>query len=64
MDKTLTFHLVVEKEGRKYSFIAPAGSPIGEAHDALYEFLQEIVSMANEAVKKVEPQAKEEQPQS
>ncbi len=61
MDKSLIFRLQVEKNGRKYAFEAPAGSPLGESHDALYDFLNEIVGMANEAVKKVEPQAQDEQ---
>jgi hypothetical protein len=57
MDKNIKLHLEVEINGKTYEFSAPLGAPLGEAHDALYQFLQEIVKLAQEAVKKAEAPA-------
>lgn len=60
MDKKPLLSLEVEKNGRNYMFLAPGNAPLGEAHDALYEFLQEVVKIAQEAVKSMEPKKPED----
>ncbi len=37
---------VIEKGERRYEFLAPLGAPFGETHDAVYEVVQEILTMA------------------
>lgn len=36
----------VQKEDREYLFLMPQGAPCGEAYDACFEVLQEIMKMA------------------
>lgn len=54
IDQRAVVTLEVEKNDRKYSFTMPIGepplgAPYGEAYDAAYEFLQEIVEMSQKA---------------
>jgi len=56
VDKLVTFTLSITRNGRTYTFAAPTGSPLGESHDVLYEFLEEVVKMAREAFQKLEEQ--------
>jgi len=44
--------LEVKKGDNLYEFIMPVGSPFGEAYDSAFDFLQEISTMAKEAVDK------------
>jgi len=36
----------IQKEDREYLFVMPHGAPCGEAYDACFEVLQEIIKMA------------------
>lgn len=36
----------VQKEDREYLFVMPQGAPCGEAYDACFEVLQEIIKMS------------------
>lgn len=54
MEKFAKLHFVVEREDRQYEFIAPAGAPFGEAHDALYEFVKEVLVMAKNRSEQME----------
>ncbi|HET8685137.1 MAG TPA: hypothetical protein VFM18_00575 [Methanosarcina sp.] len=36
----------VKKEDREYVFLMPQGAPCGEAYDACFEVLQEIIKMS------------------
>jgi len=45
-------NMCVEIEGIIFTFSMPAGCPIGSAYDAAFKVLNEILSMANEAVVK------------
>ena len=56
MEKVSKLHFVVKKEERVFEFIAPAGAPFGEAHDALYSILAEILRMAQEVAEKAKPE--------
>lgn len=52
MDKTLTAHIKVEKNGHTFYFLLPIGAPIGSAYDAAFEILEDILAMAKEAQQK------------
>lgn len=49
-----------EKEERRYEFLAPLGSPFGEIHDALYEFLEEVLKMAKSRSEELQRQRKQD----
>lgn len=36
----------IKKEDREYMFVMPQGAPCGEAYDACFEVLQEIIKMS------------------
>ncbi len=50
----------VEKNGRLYRFLIPAGSPFGEVYDAAFEVLGKVQQLAQDSLEK----AKREEPQS
>lgn len=50
-----------EEEERRYEFMAPLGSPFGETHDALYEVLEEVLSMAKKRSEELQKRRKEEE---
>ena len=54
-------HFVVEKEERKYVFVAPLGAPFGETHDALHEVLAEVLSMAQKRAEDAQERLKKEE---
>lgn len=60
MDQIAYVHLTVEKEGRKYMFMMPIGAPLGEAYDACFEALGEIIKISKEAADRAKPKDKEE----
>ena len=47
--------MLVQKEDRKFVFLIPDGSKIGEAYDAAFEILQKISDLGKEAVEKAKP---------
>lgn len=47
-----------DKEERRYEFSAPLGSPFGETHDALYEVLDEVLSMAKKRSEEIQDKRK------
>ncbi len=49
-----------DKEERCYEFSAPQGAPFGETHDALYEVLEEVLSMAKKRSDEIQKRRKEE----
>jgi hypothetical protein len=53
MKQALQVIIEIEKNDRTYIFSMPYGAPIGEAHDAAHECLQEIVKMAKNAAEKM-----------
>jgi hypothetical protein len=53
-------HLEVTKGERNYAFTLPIGAPFGEAYDAAFSVLQEILKMAQEASEKASPVTKDE----
>lgn len=54
MDKSLRIALTVIKEDKEYTFSMPYGASHGEAYDACYEVLKELIVMAQDAVKNSE----------
>jgi len=53
MIRKATVKIEVKKGDHTYEFIMPVGSPFGEAYDSAFEILQEISTMAKDAVSKV-----------
>jgi len=45
----------IERNGRKYVFSMEVGSPIGEAYDAAYMVLSELLEMSKKAVANADP---------
>lgn len=45
----------IEKGGRKYTFSMEVGSPIGEAYDAAYAVLAELLEMSKKAAANAKP---------
>jgi len=45
----------IEKNGRKYVFSMEVGSPIGEAYDAAYMVLSELLEMSKKATENANP---------
>lgn len=50
MDQRAMHVMEVTKEERKYYFHMPLHAPIGEAYDALFECLNEILEQSKRAV--------------
>lgn len=48
----------VEKNGHKYAFHAPLGTPYGEAHDALYEIIEHVIELAKKSADTAKAQNK------
>jgi hypothetical protein len=49
MLKQLAIEFIVEKGDKKYTFTMPHGAPFGEAYDACFEVLREVVEMSKVA---------------
>lgn len=54
MDQRGIISLELEKNGKKFSFTMPMGTPLGEAYDAAFSFLSEVLEMSKRAVEKAE----------
>lgn len=50
-----TVNIEIEKNGRKYYFVLPNNTPIGEAYDAAYQFLVRLTELAKEITEKAKP---------
>ena len=50
----------VKKEEREYNFCMPLGAPCGEAYDACFEALQELVKIAGKIAESAQKQSAEE----
>lgn len=55
MEMKNCIEFVVKKEERVYSFHMPSGAPFGEIYDAVFEMLNEVVRIAQEAAQKAAP---------
>lgn len=53
-------NIVVENGDKKFIFILPDGSKIGEAYDAAFQVLQKIHDLGREAMEKAKPVNSEE----
>lgn len=63
MSITSRIMIEIKKNERTYGFSIPVGAPFGEAYDAAFEILQEVVEMAKQAVDSTRPSAEQsEQP--
>lgn len=56
MDKKLNVTWTAYREEREYSLTLPYQAPYGESYDVIYEFLMELVTMAQEHSKTMAPQ--------
>lgn len=54
------YHLTLDKNGKKYVFSVPDGTPLGVAYDSCAEILYALSGMIQEATKKLVPQPKDE----
>lgn len=61
MDQKGYVHLEVTKGEHNYAFVLPLGAPFGEAYDAAFQVLQQILKMAQDASEKASPVAPESQ---
>ncbi len=50
----------VQKEDREYLFVMPQGAPCGEAYDACFEVLQEIIKMSERLAEQAKSVRKEQ----
>lgn len=50
-----TVNIEIEKNGRKFYFVLPNNTPIGEAYDAAYQFLVRLTELAKEITEKAKP---------
>lgn len=65
MDVKTQVVLEVKKNDRIFSYCMPAGAPFGEAYDAAYEILQQIIEFSKKATETLkQPEVKEEEPKS
>jgi hypothetical protein len=53
MNQKLYVHLEVEKDANKFVFSMPVGAPLGDAYNACFEALEEILKMAKTATEKM-----------
>jgi len=53
MEPKQHFHLEATKGDCNFTFIMPAGCPIGAAYDAAFEFLSQLSKFAQEASDKM-----------
>lgn len=55
MDQKTAIVLEVVKGDKKFSFIMPSGCHYGEAYDAAFAILNEVMDMGKNAVEEVKP---------
>jgi len=55
MDQRAVINLEVTKGEHKFVFSMPVGSPFGEAYDAAFSILNEIMGMSKKAVEQAKP---------
>lgn len=56
MDQKAYVCLEVKKEDNVFKFLMPMGAPLGQAYDAAFACLQEIVSMSKAAAERAKPE--------
>lgn len=56
MEAKMSYELIHEGVAHQYRFIIPHGAPLGEAYDAAFKALNQILRMAQEASEKVKPE--------
>lgn len=49
MDQKAVVKLKIDKNEKPFYFEMPIGAPFGEAYDAAFDFLQEIIRMSKDA---------------
>ena len=49
MDSRAVITIEIEKDGHKYNFSMPIGSPLGTAYNVAHELLMHITDMAKQA---------------
>lgn len=59
MNLSQTITMQIEKNGRTYLFIIPAGAPYGECYDTGFEFLNKIIELTQESLKKAAAESQE-----
>ena len=65
MDQKAYVCLEVKKDENVFKFLMPMGAPLGQAYDAAFACLQEIVSLSKDAAERARAQeapAAEEKP--
>jgi len=55
MDQRGLISLEVKKGDNTFVFLMPIGAPLGEAYDAAFECLQEILGMSQRAAEQAKP---------
>jgi len=61
MDQRAVLNMEVEKNGHLFVFSMPIGAPLGEAYDAVYGVLEEIIKLSNQAAEKMKlPEKKDD----
>ncbi len=61
MNARTLISLDVEKNGNKYSFHMPMGIPYGEAYDAAFMVLEDILSLSKQAVENAKREEKKDE---
>lgn len=64
MDQIAVINLEIEKNDNKYVFSMPIGAPLGEAYDAAFLVIREIIKMADEAAKRKDEQSSQDDQES
>lgn len=52
--------IVIEKNGKKYSFVMPVGANWGESYDACFECLLKIVELSKQAAEAMQQKTEED----
>jgi hypothetical protein len=55
MNVKTSISIEITKDERVYSFVMPAGAPFGQAYDAAFEILQQIVEFSKKAADSAKP---------
>lgn len=54
MDLVSTVNMVIEKNGKKFTFIMPVGANWGESYDACFECLMKVLELSKQAAEAME----------
>lgn len=60
MDMRATLTMTIKQNENVYTFTMPANAPIGEAYNAAFEALQNVLQLSKDAAERARPKSPEE----